>query len=88
MGLDGVEIICNGSGSHYELRKLYKRVDLIKSATSKVNMHHTNVWIGLNELLFKGYICHFKFCLRSFQADPSDNVPRYDGTSSRDNKCI
>lgn len=35
MGLDGVEIICNGSGSHYELRKLYKRVDLIKSATSK-----------------------------------------------------
>ena len=36
MGLDGVEIISNGSGSHHELRKLYKRVELIKSATSKV----------------------------------------------------
>ena len=36
MGLDGVEIFTNGSGSHHELRKLHKRVDLIKSATSKV----------------------------------------------------
>ncbi len=36
MGLDGVEIFTNGSGSHHELRKLYKRVDLIRSATSKV----------------------------------------------------
>ncbi|KAF0524580.1 glutamine-dependent NAD synthetase with GAT domain-containing protein [Gigaspora margarita] len=35
MGLDGVEIITNSSGSHHELRKLYKRIDLIKEATLK-----------------------------------------------------
>jgi NAD+ synthase (glutamine-hydrolysing) len=33
--LDGVDIIGNGSGSHHELRKLHKRIDLIRSATSK-----------------------------------------------------
>ena len=38
MGLDGVEIFTNGSASHHELRKLHKRVDLIRSATSKVTM--------------------------------------------------
>lgn len=35
LGLDGVEIIANGSGSHHELRKLNQRVDLIQSATTK-----------------------------------------------------
>lgn len=35
MALDGVEIFTNSSGSHHELRKLGKRVDLITSATSK-----------------------------------------------------
>jgi NAD+ synthase (glutamine-hydrolysing) len=35
MGLDGVEIFTNGSGSHHELRKAYITVDLIKSACSK-----------------------------------------------------
>jgi NAD+ synthase (glutamine-hydrolysing) len=35
LGLNGVEIIANGSGSHHELRKLNKRIDLIRSATSK-----------------------------------------------------
>ncbi len=35
LGLDGVEIISNGSGSHHELRKLQKRVDLILSASAK-----------------------------------------------------
>lgn len=35
MGLDGVEIFTNGSGSHHQMRKLDQRVDLIKSATSK-----------------------------------------------------
>ena len=34
--LDGVEIFTNGSGSHHELRKLHRRVDLILSATTKV----------------------------------------------------
>ncbi|OZJ05110.1 Glutamine-dependent NAD(+) synthetase [Bifiguratus adelaidae] len=36
MGLDGVEIFTNSSGSHHELRKLYRRIDLIKGATSKL----------------------------------------------------
>jgi NAD+ synthase (glutamine-hydrolysing) len=35
LGLDGVEIFGNGSGSHHELRKLNKRIDLICSATAK-----------------------------------------------------
>lgn len=35
LALAGVEIICNGSGSHHELRKLNSRLSLIKSATSK-----------------------------------------------------
>lgn len=36
MALDGVEIFTNGSASHHQLRKLDKRVDLVKDATSKV----------------------------------------------------
>jgi NAD+ synthase (glutamine-hydrolysing) len=35
LGLDGVEIFANGSGSHHQLRKLNTRLDLIRSATSK-----------------------------------------------------
>ncbi|XP_058798642.1 glutamine-dependent NAD(+) synthetase isoform X2 [Phymastichus coffea] len=35
MALDGVEIISNGSGSYFELRKAYVTVDLVKSATYK-----------------------------------------------------
>ncbi|EEB95074.1 hypothetical protein MPER_06015, partial [Moniliophthora perniciosa FA553] len=35
MGLDGVEIFTNSSGSHHELRKLFTRVELIKEATLK-----------------------------------------------------
>ncbi len=35
LGLDGIEIITNGSGSHHELRKLNKRIDLIRSASVK-----------------------------------------------------
>uniref|UniRef100_A0A7S4T6Z9 Glutamine-dependent NAD(+) synthetase n=1 Tax=Alexandrium monilatum TaxID=311494 RepID=A0A7S4T6Z9_9DINO len=35
LSLDGVEIIANGSGSHHRLRKLDKRIDLVKGATSK-----------------------------------------------------
>ena len=35
LGLDGIEIIANGSGSHHQLRKLNQRVDLIQSATAK-----------------------------------------------------
>eukprot|EP01147_Barroeca_monosierra_P004469 gene4469-6717_t len=36
MGLDGVDIFTNGSGSHHELRKLNHRLDLIRDAVSKV----------------------------------------------------
>ncbi|XP_072941486.1 glutamine-dependent NAD(+) synthetase isoform X1 [Epargyreus clarus] len=35
LGLDGVEIITNGSGSYMELRKAYVTVDLVKNATFK-----------------------------------------------------
>lgn len=35
MALDGVEIICNSSGSYTELRKSYVVTDLVKSATFK-----------------------------------------------------
>lgn len=34
-GLHGAEIILNASGSHHELRKLHRRVELIKEATLK-----------------------------------------------------
>lgn len=36
LSLDGVEIIVNGSGSYYEFRKGYVRVDLIKFVIMKV----------------------------------------------------
>ncbi|EJU03706.1 glutamine-dependent NAD synthetase with GAT domain-containing protein [Dacryopinax primogenitus] len=36
MGLDGVEIFTNSSGSHHELRKLNTRIDLIMEATEKL----------------------------------------------------
>ena len=35
LSLAGVEIIANGSGSHHQLRKLNKRIDLVRSATTK-----------------------------------------------------
>lgn len=35
LGLEGVEIVTNGSASHHQLRKAHARVDLIKSATLK-----------------------------------------------------
>lgn len=35
LSLDGVEIICNGSGSHTQLRKNYILADLVKCATMK-----------------------------------------------------
>ncbi|KAI8811247.1 glutamine-dependent NAD synthetase with GAT domain-containing protein [Cladochytrium replicatum] len=35
MGLDGVEIFANGSGSHHEFQKLHQRIDLVRQATAK-----------------------------------------------------
>lgn len=37
LALDGVEIIANGSASYHELRKMYIRVDLVKSASMKAS---------------------------------------------------
>lgn len=37
MGLDGVEIFTNASGSHHVLRKAHARVDLVTMATTKVS---------------------------------------------------
>ncbi len=48
MGLDGVEIFTNSSGSHHELRKLYRRVELMKEATMKVL---TTMALGLHRLI-------------------------------------
>lgn len=39
MGLDGVEIFTNSSASHHELRKADQRVNLVKSATTKVSFN-------------------------------------------------
>lgn len=36
LGLEGVDIIGNGSGSHHALRKLQARIDLLQSASRKV----------------------------------------------------
>lgn len=33
MGLDGCEIFTNSSGSHHELRKLHRRLELIQTTT-------------------------------------------------------
>ena len=38
MALDGVEIIANPSGSHHQLRKVEKRINLIKNASTKVGL--------------------------------------------------
>lgn len=35
LGLAGIEIVANGSGSHHELRKLHRRIDLIRNASAK-----------------------------------------------------
>lgn len=38
MAEDGVEIFTNGSGSHHELRKLDKRLNLIVNGTARVGL--------------------------------------------------
>lgn len=56
MGLDGVEIFTNASASHHELRKADQRVNLIKSATTKVYFNqgpHTSApWFTLTHGAF------------------------------------
>jgi NAD+ synthase (glutamine-hydrolysing) len=56
-GLDGVEIISNGSGSHHELRKLDTRLDLIKNASARnggVYMYSNLKGCDGGRLLFDG----------------------------------
>jgi hypothetical protein len=50
MGLDGVEIITNSSGSHHELRKLHLRLEIIKEATGKV-LIISKIWICIADIL-------------------------------------
>lgn len=38
LGLDGVEIFTNSSGSHHQLRKLHEKIDMIRNATKKVRL--------------------------------------------------
>jgi NAD+ synthase (glutamine-hydrolysing) len=59
MGLDGVEIFTNSSGSHHELRKLNRRVELIKEATLKVT------FLPANNSLFHGQTPLFSFYVSS-----------------------
>lgn len=48
MGLNGVEVFTNSSGSHHELRKLHTRVNLILEATRKVgsSVHLVMMTVG------------------------------------------
>lgn len=46
MGLDGVEIFTNASGSHHVLRKAHARVDLVTMATTKVGIGVLGVQLG------------------------------------------
>lgn len=58
LSLDGVEILGNGSGSHHELRKLHKRVDLIRSATSKCG----GIYLYANQQCCDGGRLYFDGC--------------------------
>ncbi|KAK0053547.1 glutamine-dependent NAD(+) synthetase [Biomphalaria pfeifferi] len=55
MALDGVEIFANGSASYHELRKMYIRVDLVKSAT----MRSGGVYLFCNGFGCDGERCYW-----------------------------
>jgi len=57
LALNGAEIITNGSGSHHNLRKLDKRMDLIRGATSKsggVYMYSNQIGCDGGRLYYDG----------------------------------
>lgn len=58
LGLNGVDIVTNGSGSHHQLRKLNTRVDLIKSATAKCG----GAYLYANQQGFDGGRLYFDGC--------------------------
>lgn len=60
MGLAGVEIFTNSSGSHHELRKLDKRMELIMEATRKtkgVYLYSNQIGNGGDRMNFDGCSC-------------------------------
>eukprot|EP00940_MAST-03C_sp_MAST-3C-sp2_P000431 g431.t1 len=57
-GLNGIDIISNGSGSHHQLRKLNTRVDLMKNATSKGG----GAYLYANQQGFDGGRLYFDGC--------------------------
>lgn len=64
MGLDGVEIFTNSSASYHELRKADHRVNLVKSATTKVNQVSMLVFclvLHLTWRLFSMYVNQLDF---------------------------
>lgn len=58
LGLNGAEIIANGSGSHHELRKLDTRLELIQSASRKVG----GVYLYANQQGCDGDRLYFDGC--------------------------
>ncbi|CAK9049277.1 Glutamine-dependent NAD(+) synthetase (NAD(+) synthase [glutamine-hydrolyzing]) (NAD(+) synthetase) [Durusdinium trenchii] len=84
LALDGVEIIANGSGSHHQLRKLDKRIDLVRGATSKSGGVMRLKWlllgatrtpvatVNLNDVRSM----RSNFIARSFQASSTPTVQR------------
>lgn len=51
MSQDGVEIFTNSSASHHELRKADLRVNLIKSATTKVVLNRSHKMYLFHEVI-------------------------------------
>lgn len=58
LGLDGVDIISNGSASHHQLRKLNVRIDLMKSATTKCG----GIYMYANQQGCDGGRCYYDGC--------------------------
>jgi NAD+ synthase (glutamine-hydrolysing) len=63
LSLDGVEVLANGSGSHHQLRKLNKRVDLVRGATSKAG----GIYLYANQKGCDGGRLYFDGCCMIWQ---------------------
>ena len=60
LALDGVEIISNSSGSHHELRKSNKRINIIRNATEKCG----GVYLYANQRGCDGERLYYDGCAR------------------------
>jgi len=58
MALSGVEIFTNGSGSHHQLRKLHRRVDLMTNATQRCG----GIYLYSNQQCCDGGRLYFDGC--------------------------